>query len=281
MDLTERAAHFEFGENWREYAKTIDKNRIDAAVMGVKKLFPEGLSGQTFLDIGCGSGLHSLAALMLGASSVVSIDIDENSVDTTRQLLARFAPHSDWTTKTASVFEASPENLGTFDVVYSWGVLHHTGDMWRAIDNASKLVRSGGLFCIAIYATTPADGFWKAEKRLYSQSPRAIQWCIRQTYMSAFVAAKAIIQRKNPVSYIMGYSKVRGMNFSHDVHDWLGGYPYETATADELIRRVYKAGFQEVRTFRLPPSRGMFGSGCQEFVFRNSSNRQCTTTLAP
>jgi 2-polyprenyl-6-hydroxyphenyl methylase/3-demethylubiquinone-9 3-methyltransferase len=268
MSLTERAAHFEFGENWRNYAKTIDKTRIDAAVEGVKKLFPDGLDGKTFLDIGCGSGLHSLAALILGASSVVAIDIDENSVDTTHQLLARFAPDTHWTAKVVSIFEASPENLGNFDIVYSWGVLHHTGDMWRAIDNASKLVKPDGMFCLAIYAATASDRFWKAEKRIYSKAPQAIQWCIRQMYMGAFIAAKAVGQGSNPIRYILSYSKVRGMNFSHDVHDWLGGYPYETANADELIRRVGEAGFQEIRSFLLPYSRGIFGSGCHEFVFK-------------
>src|SRR2546430_1561557 len=80
MSLTERETHFEFGENWKKYSRTIDQRRIDSAIEGVKKLFPDRLAEKTFLDIGCGSGLHSLAALSLGAASVTAIDIDENSV---------------------------------------------------------------------------------------------------------------------------------------------------------------------------------------------------------
>ncbi|WP_029583539.1 bifunctional 2-polyprenyl-6-hydroxyphenol methylase/3-demethylubiquinol 3-O-methyltransferase UbiG [Bradyrhizobium sp. URHD0069] len=266
MSLTERETHFEFGENWKNYSKTIDQKRIDSAVVGVKKLFPHGLAGKTFLDIGCGSGLHTLAALLLGAASVTAVDIDENSVSTTQALLTKHAPNPNWTAKIASIFDASPDMLGKFDVVYSWGVLHHTGDMWGAIERAADLVKPGGQFAIAIYSTTSCDSMWKAEKKFYSRAPRPVQWSIRQVYMAAFLAAKTLLGG-NPISYVRHYSEVRGMNFSHDAHDWLGGYPYETGTPEELLERVSALGFKEVRSFRLPATTGLFGAGCNEFVF--------------
>jgi 2-polyprenyl-6-hydroxyphenyl methylase/3-demethylubiquinone-9 3-methyltransferase len=266
MSLTERETHFEFGENWKNYSKTIDQKRIDFAIEGVRRLFPDGLAGKTFLDIGCGSGLHSLAALSLGAASVIAVDIDEISVSTTQELLTRYAPASKWTAKVASVFDASPDELGKFDVVYSWGVLHHTGDMWRAIEYAARFVNSRGWFAIAIYSATSCDAMWKAEKKFYSRAPSPVQWGIRQIYMAAFLAAKILLGR-NPISYVRNYSAIRGMNFSHDAHDWLGGYPYETASAAEMLERVTALGFAEVRSFRLPATTGLFGSGCNEFVF--------------
>lgn len=266
MNLTERAAHFEFGENWQDYAKSIDQRRIDAAVTGLLKLFPEGVARKTFLDVGCGSGLHALAALSMGAASVTAIDIDENSVNTTRELLTKYAPGAKWTANMSSVFDLSPEELGTVDVVYSWGVLHHTGDMWRAIDRAAKLVKPGGQFAIAIYATTACGNLWKAEKRFYSKAPRVVQSMIRLSYIGAYVAAKAATG-VGPVSFLRGYNGHRGMNFSHDAHDWLGGYPYETATAEELHDRIMSFGFRELRSFRLPVKFGLFGTGCHEFVF--------------
>jgi SAM-dependent methyltransferase len=270
MSLTERDAHFEFGENWKNYSKTIDRKRIDAAIDGVKKLFPEGLEGKTFLDIGSGSGLHSLAALSLGATSVLAIDIDENSVGATRAVLSKYAPNSNWTARVVSIFDASPDEFGRFDIVYSWGVLHHTGDMWRAIERGSKFVRDGGQFALAIYSTTKCDAMWKIEKRLYSKAPRPIQWGFRQLYMAAFLAARGLRRGDNPIAYLRDYSEMRGMNFSHDAHDWLGGYPYETATATELHDRVCRMGFTELRSFRLPVTIGLFGSGCHEFVFQRS-----------
>lgn len=269
MNLTDRTSHFEFGENWRDYAKIIDQQRIDSAVAGVKKLFPEGLEGKKFLDIGSGSGLHSLAALLLGANSVLAVDIDENSVGTTRELLEKFAVGKDWDTRVLSVFDTSPESLGQFDVVYSWGALHHTGDMWRAIEMAAKLVKRGGLFALAIYSKTVLDPFWKAEKRIYSILPRPAQWLACTIYMGAFLTAKMAIQQVNPISYVRAYSRTRGMNFSHDAHDWLGGYPYETATANEMGERISKMGFNEVRSIRQKKGLGIFGSVCHEFVFRS------------
>jgi SAM-dependent methyltransferase len=269
MSLTERETHFEFGENWKDYSRTIDQKRIDSAVAGVRKLFPDGLAGKTFLDIGCGSGLHSLAALLLGALSVTGVDIDENSVGTTQALLTKYAPDLKWTARVASVFDASPDTLGRFDVVYSWGVLHHTGDMWRAIECASRFVKPGGQFTIAIYSATSCDSMWQAEKKFYSRAPRPVQWSIRQVYMAARFAAKALSGR-NPISHIRNYSATRGMNFSHDAHDWLGGYPYETATAVELHDRICRMGFIEERSFPLPVSRGLLGSGCHEFVFQKA-----------
>jgi 2-polyprenyl-3-methyl-5-hydroxy-6-metoxy-1,4-benzoquinol methylase len=268
MSLTDRQSHFEFGENWSGYAKTIDEKRIDRAIEGVKKLFPGGLAGKTFLDIGCGSGLHSLAALSLGAASVLAIDIDENSVSTTHALLGERAANATWDAKIASIFDASADELGQFDVVYSWGVLHHTGDMWRAIDCATKFVGPGSEFALAIYSATTCDKIWKAEKRFYAHAPRSIQWMIRQAYMTTLLTARTLRSWESPLNYVQNYSKRRGMNFSHDVHDWLGGYPYETATATEIHDRVCSMGFTEERSFRLPRSFGLFGSGCHEFVFQ-------------
>ena len=266
-NLTGRAAHFEFGENWQSYAATIDRKRIDAAVAGVQKLFPGGLHGKSFLDIGCGSGLHALAALSLGAASVTAIDIDENSVAATRETLSRFAPQEKWSASVLSIFDATQAVPGQFDVVYSWGVLHHTGDMWRAIDRATGLVKDDGAFAIAIYNATSMDAFWTAEKRVYTSLPRPGQWLIRQGFVAAWLAGKAV-RGTNPAAYLRDYHLSRGMNFSHDAHDWLGGYPYETASAEQLRAFFADRGFAEERGFPRPRTVGLFGSNCHEFVFR-------------
>ena len=136
------------------------------------------LRERTFLDIGCGSGLFSLAARRLGAS-VHSFDFDEQSVACARELKRRYFPDDpDWRIEAGSVLDAAyMKGLGEFDVVYSWGVLHHTGAMWVALEQAIGRVASGGgkLF-IAIYA----DQGWKSRawwfvKLFYNRLPRFLR----------------------------------------------------------------------------------------------------------
>jgi len=166
-ELTQVGSHFRFGENWAEFAQGIDPARIEQACGEMARLLGrEDISGLRFLDIGSGSGLHALAALKLGAAQVIATDIDPDSVETTRKLLERFAVDGRWRAERRSVLEIRPEDYGRFDIVYSWGVLHHTGAMYDAIRAAAALVGESGRFCTALYGRTALCNFWRWEKRL-------------------------------------------------------------------------------------------------------------------
>ena len=266
-DLTRRESHFEFGANWLAYLEQVSEENIAEAVRGLERLFPTGeLKGRRFLDIGCGSGLSMLAALRLGAREVVGLDIDENSVEATRRCLRRFAPGATWRVSCASVFDIDPEKHGRYDVVYSWGVLHHTGNLWRALEKAASLVSERGLLAIALYRKTPMCGFWQREKQFYSRAPRSIQAPVRWLYQAVYLANK-VRRRTNPLSFVREYPKQRGMSWKYDVHDWLGGYPYESSTAEETRAQLARLGFEIVRQ-RVPEvtGRGLLGAGCNEYV---------------
>lgn len=269
--LTQLESHFAFGENWADFSSTIDDRAIAQATADLQRLLPEGeLAGKSFLDIGSGSGLSSLAAIRSGASAVTALDIDPNSVATTEATLSRFAPGTRWTARQQSVFALSPESAGTFDVVYSWGVLHHTGDMWRAIRAAAELVNPGGCLVLAIYAKSPVCPAWKVEKRLYTALPRWLQPVIRWPFTAAYLAGIAATGR-SPLDYVRNYRSNRGMSFHHDIHDWLGGYPYESASPDEILAFLAPLGFVPRRTFTKPaPAAGLFGCPCDEFVLERS-----------
>lgn len=268
--LLDAETHFAFGENWASYANTIDGARIAVAEAALARLAgPGGLEGRRFLDIGCGSGLHALAALRLGAASVLGIDIDRNSVTTARRVLETHRPGANWDIREVSIFDFSPPE--TFEVVYSWGVLHHTGAMWPAVAKAAALVAPGGLFIVALYGKTPLCGLWTAEKRLYAHAPRWLQACIRGPYKAAFLLVKAL-RGENPVAYVRDYAANRGMNWHHDVHDWLGGYPYESASPGDVACRLAELGFALERRFGTIARFGLFGTGCVEYVFRRSGS---------
>lgn len=269
--LVDVSTHYEFGANWKDYSKNIDEEAIRQAEAGVLKLIPrEDIEGRTFLDIGSGSGLHSLAALRLGAQSVTAVDIDPDSVETTRATLERNWEGKNAEVRLLSILAPEASDLGTFDIVYSWGVLHHTGAMWDAIEKAASHVKPAGQFVLAIYRKTPLCWAWKIEKRIFTNGGNVTRSIIRRPYIAAY-KLRLLTQGINPARFIADYKGMRGMSFHNDVDDWLGGYPYESATEAEIVAFMKTLGFVSELTIELHPKLGLFGTGCSEFRFRRSA----------
>lgn len=266
VNLLELGSHFSFGENWRRYAQKIDETRIEEAEKSLLRLVGfDAIQGRTFLDIGSGSGLFSLAALRLGCTRLLAVDLDPACVDTTRALLERHAPESQWDCRCQSVFDLTPDVTGAFDVVYAWGVLHHTGAMRKAMRRAAAQIAPGGMLAIALYGKTPFCWFWRVEKKIYSQAPAWAQAVMKAVYLSLFrfrLAFKGETLRQHRDNY----HRQRGMDMHHDCHDWLGGYPYESIAPNEVMRLLHDLGLECVRSF-VYPSIGLFGNGCDEYCF--------------
>lgn len=265
---------FMFGENWRAFLHHLTEDRIVTAIQSLQEdLGVADLEGKRFLDIGCGSGLFSLAARRLGAR-VHSFDYDPASVACALELRRRYFPDDpEWTVEEGSALDRGYlESIGTFDVVYSWGVLHHTGEMWRALENAALPVSDdGGLLFIAIYNDCGAESLsWRRKKKRYNELPKLV----RPAYALAMMApyeikeiARAFLGFR-PIQYVRSwtdYRGKRGMSRWHDIIDWVGGYPYEFATADELV------AFYRERGFAAKMVRRAGGLGCHELVFVHSS----------
>lgn len=269
-NLLEVESHFSFGENWAQYAEKIDERRIEEAEKSLIRLVGrESIQGRTFLDIGCGSGLFSLAALRLGCQRLLAVDLDPNSVQTTRKTLERYAPAGvHWDCQRISVFDLDPVKVGTFDIVYSWGVLHHTGAMYKAIEKASAMVEPEGMLTLALYGKTPFCGLWRIEKRIYSRSPKWVQRAVEKVY-SAVVAARLALKGESLKKRRETYFQQRGMDMYHDTRDWLGGYPYESISPQEAMTFMHKLGFEPIRSF-VCPSIGLLGAGCDEYSFTKS-----------
>lgn len=261
---------FEFGRNWSQFLTLLNDSRIERAEESLKSwLEVESLEEKSFIDIGSGSGLFSLAARRLGAR-VHSFDFDPNSVACTRELRRRyFTDDPAWRVEEASVLDSNYMNsLGSFDVVYSWGVLHHTGHMWEALDNAQKLVAPGGRLFIAIYNDTGSQSSrWKAIKRTYNKLPAVLRspFALLVSAPAEIKSLASALVRLKPGEYLKSwtqYDERRGMNKWRDVIDWVGGYPYEVATPDEIFDFYRAKGFSLTKM-----NCGRVGLGCNQFVF--------------
>jgi SAM-dependent methyltransferase len=265
----DRESHFDFGKNWASYLRLVTEAHVQEAVRSLLRLAGCDLHGKRVLDIGCGSGLHALAALRLGACEVVALDIDGDSVATTHRLLQAQAAGQHWSVRKASVFDLETDLAGAFDVVYSWGVLHHTGDMYRALRTAAALVAPRGQFIFALYRHTWLCWLWRIEKKWYAGAGPAAQACARSAYVRLLRVALSMAKgRSGFANYLAAYGQRRGMDFYHDVHDWLGGWPYESISPAQTERFMSNLGFHRVRAFtRRGVKLGLFGSGCDEYVY--------------
>jgi len=260
---------FEFGDNWLDFARDLRAEQIAEAEQSLRRLLRcDTLAGGRFLDIGSGSGLFSLAARRLGAR-VHSFDFDASSVECTMQLRDLHRRGDDgWTIERGSILDRDyVRALGSFDVVYSWGVLHHTGAMRDALEAAAGLVGGGGLFAFALYHRTLMCGFWRWEKRWYAGASLQAQRRARAIYI-ALLRTRFLLTRRDFESYVVNYRNSRGMDFIHDVHDWMGGFPYESIRAPEVELKMGRLGFVRVHGMNSPVTAGIFGSGCDEYLYR-------------
>lgn len=264
----ESGERFEFGENWKKFLLTISEDRIEEAKLSLlNKLEVDSLVGKSFLDIGSGSGLFSLAARLLGAR-VHSFDYDPQSVACTAELKNRyFQDDRDWLVEQGSVLDdIFLSRLKEYDVVYSWGVLHHTGDMWEALDNVSPLVKSeGGQLFIAIYNDQGrASKRWHKIKMLYNTLPSRLHFLV---LVPSFVwlwgpSLVRDVLRCSPFCTWRLYFRERGMNPLRDLVDWVGGYPFEVAKPEQIFDFYRAQGFTLERLLTCAG-----GIGCNEYVF--------------
>jgi 2-polyprenyl-6-hydroxyphenyl methylase/3-demethylubiquinone-9 3-methyltransferase len=266
----EQGKRFEFGKNWGRFLRVLDEARILEAERSLKvKLEIEDLADKRFLDIGSGSGLFSLAARRLGAK-VRSFDYDPVCVACTQELKRLYFSNDEgWTIEQGDVLDATYlSTLGQYDIVYSWGVLHHTGNMWIALENVIPLLGEEGKLFISIYNDQGIlSQLWEKLKKLYNRSSTPIRIILILCVGAYFEITSAFVrllrgQSPLPFRYWAEMKKDRGMSVWYDLVDWVGGYPFEVAKPDEIFNFYRKRGFSLVNLKTCGVA-----IGCNEFVF--------------
>lgn len=264
----QQGRRFAFGKNWSAFLRTLDEDRISIAEQSLRELLQlDSLTGKSFLDVGNGSGLFSLAARRLGAR-VHSFDFDPRSVACAEELRSRYFSGDElWTIEQGSALDAEYlASLGDFDVVYSWGVLHHTGEMWKALDLVATCVAADGWLVIALYNDQGIRSrLWHFVKQMYCANiaGRAAVLAICIPWFFVRTVGVSLIRRRNEFA---AYRRHRGMSIVHDWLDWLGGLPFEVATVDHVVEFFFYRGFEPVSI------RATRRLGNNEFVFRRATS---------
>jgi 2-polyprenyl-3-methyl-5-hydroxy-6-metoxy-1,4-benzoquinol methylase len=277
---------FAFGSNWSSFLATLNEDRVRQAEVSLSEMLGMPfLGGMRFLDAGSGSGLFSLAARRLGAT-VHSFDYDAESVACTDELRRRyFEGDGEWTVEQGSALDPHYlDRLGSFDIVYSWGVLHHTGRMWSAMDHVARAVRPGGKLFIAIYNDQGGASLrWLRIKKAYNRLPRPLRpiFAISVMLPRELLFFAVQLARGRPQAYfasIKDYSRIsrRGMSYRHDMVDWIGGLPFEVAKPEQVFDFCRSRGFY---LDRLVTCGG--GVACNEFVFSREAPRVVVAPEAP
>jgi 2-polyprenyl-3-methyl-5-hydroxy-6-metoxy-1,4-benzoquinol methylase len=264
-DEIEAGDRFAFGDNWARFLELVDEDRITSAEESLRTFLDvSDLKGKRFVDVGSGSGLFSLAAYRLGAT-VTSFDFDPQSVACTTELRRRYGDTERWTVEQGSALDADYlASLGTFDVVYSWGVLHHTGDMWTALDLVEKLIAPAGTLFLAIYNDQGRGSqMWRRVKKAYSGAGPTRQKAIVAA-TDAYFQTRALPGRTlNRLTRVKTpTTPARGMDRRRDLVDWVGGYPFEVAKPEQIFDFYRGRGYQLERM-----STAGGGLACNQYVF--------------
>lgn len=252
---------FTFGKNWRSFLAQVNQAALDEAAENIRVwLGGECLRGQRVLDIGCGSGIHSLSFWRQQPAKLVSFDVDPLCVECTESLRREVGSPPNWRVCSGSALDQSFLNgLGQFDVVYAWGVLHHSGDLWRALANTCQLVPPGGRLWVSIYTKGRKYGRDLALKQRYAAAGRWGKRVIEGRWILGLMRQR-LKARKNPFAW--NQPTGRGMNTYHDLLDWLGGLPYEVAAPEEVLDYCLGQGFQAERVHLVAEG------GCTVYLLR-------------
>ena len=259
---------FKFGKNWKLFLKGLENKHIQISKKALLKFNQNiNLKNRSFIDIGSGSGLSSLAAKQLGAK-VVSIDVDTECIECTKFLKNKFYKDSkDWDIKKLSILNTKNiKIMNKFDYVYSWGVLHHTGNLKKALKNTESLCGKNGFIHLALYNDQGRKSKrWKIIKKMYIKNNFIVKKLIELIFFPFFLLKPFLQSLLSPILKNNNRIRKRGMTHYISMVDWLGGYPFETSKPEEIFNFFTNKNYTLISLYTCGP-----GHGCNEFLFKKN-----------
>ena len=217
-----------YKDHWTDYPL-----ELEGVIKHLQHIYPDGLEGKTVLDGGCGSGMVSVAFATLGAD-VTGVDVTRQCVENGRKNAQRFGVECRFIQ--ADLVTLSLDDQ--FDIIYTWGVLHHTPDAEASFHSLATHLKEDGDIIIAVYLRTPLSGFWNSIRVFYQRSPSMLKTVTRKTTAALLAGvdmAKRLVGGRQ--RYMM-----RGTSNEEIVNDWFG-VPHRTFHSyDEVYKWFEDAG---------------------------------------
>ncbi len=240
-----------YKDHWTKYPL-----EIQGVLDHLLEIFPEGVGGRRVLDAGSGSGMVSVAFALLGAD-VTGVDITDQCVQNGYKNANRFNVDCRFLKRNLISLDLEDEK---FDIIYSWGVLHHTEDAKASFRSLAKHLKSNGDMIIAVYLKTGISRFWNFSRIFYQKAPEKF----KSIFLEGGSRILDFVDIFNRLLLKKQRYMMRGTDNYEIINDWFG-VPHRTFhTYEEVFRWFEENGMDCVL---VNPATGRFKS-TSNFVVR-------------
>lgn len=242
-----------YKDHWTDYPL-----ELKGVLKHLEELFPEGVKGKRVLDGGSGSGMVSVAFALMGAD-VTGVDITPKCVENGYKRAEHYGVKCKFINESLVTLDLSNEH---FDIIYSWGVLHHTEDARQSFFSLARHLREGGEIIVAVYLKTKISWFWNFARIFYQNAPtvfKTIFLNIGSVFLNIVDLFRKIIFNKE--RYMM-----RGTNNKEILNDWFG-VPHRTFHSYNEVFKWFDENGLDCKLIN--PATGRFKS-TSNFVVRGS-----------
>jgi len=195
-----------YDDLWTRYTPA-----YDSCCEHVELFFSDAeIEGKRILDAGCGMGVFSVVFGKKGAARVIGIDLSEEGVRRAQRAASHFNL-SNVEFREGNILRL-PYPDGSFDIVWSWGTLHHTAEPLKALEELIRVLKNGGTLFVTLYRSTKLSFLHEGIRKTLRLAHRRMWPLLAKLIALALFPATLFLKRRK---------KARaGENLSDLVLDW-------------------------------------------------------------